>query len=146
MILTFLFLQKSSNKFFKKNLKTKNMKPLLFCLLLATSISCNNKGKQTDNTEKQTDKETPTTESSYDPKTGISDYTNNKKSFMLTCIIDASNSIGNENQDNKEQVKEFCECAWEKTKGKYVGGVVANRSKLEKDATLKECYENAIRK
>ena len=112
------------------------MKQLLFCLLITIAFSCNNN-------EKQTGKETSTTESNYDPKTGISDYSNNKESFMLTCNVDASNSLGSENQ---ERVKQFCECAWGKTKGIYNGGIVANDSKLEKDPTLKECYENAKKK
>lgn len=54
---------------------------------------------------------------------------------MLTCHVDASNSLGGENE---AQVNQFCECAWEKTKGKYQGQVVANNSKLEKDPLLKD--------
>ncbi len=118
------------------------MKPLLLCLLITIMFSCNNNEKQTDNSTTVTAPSTEST-SAYDPKTGISDYTNNKESFMLTCNIDASNSLGSENQ---ERVKQFCECAWEKTKGKYNGGIIANDSKLEKDPTLKECYENAKKK
>ncbi len=58
------------------------MKQLLACLFTFAFLSCNN-----NNSEKQPDKEkdSPSAESAYDPKTGISDYTNNKKSFMLTC-------------------------------------------------------------
>lgn len=116
------------------------MKQLSFCLLLAICFSCNSNGKQT---VSKPENETTTTESNYEPKTGISDYSDNKESFMLTCNVDASNSLGGENQ---ERVKQFCECAWEKTKGKYKGGIVADKSKLEKDPVLKECYENAINK
>ncbi len=63
---------------------------------------------------------------------------------MLTCHIDASNALGEKATD--AQVDQFCECAWEKTKGKYQGAIIANSSKLEKDPVLKECYENAKRK
>lgn len=113
------------------------MKTILFCLLPATFFSCNNN-------EKQTDKERSEKVSNYDPKTGISDYTNNKNSFMLPCHIDANTALGDKATD--AQVDQFCECAWEKTQGKYNGGIVADKSKLEKDPLLKECYENAKKK
>ncbi len=116
------------------------MKQLLFCLALSAFFSCNSN-------EKQTNDETPSAETSGvgngEMKDGISDYTNNKKSFILTCHVDASNSLGGE---NVAQVDQFCECAWEKTKGKYQGEVVATKSKLEKDPLLKDCYESARKK
>jgi hypothetical protein len=112
------------------------MKRLSFCLVLLTFFSCNSNEKQT--TNEKTAQETKA--GNGEMKDGISDYTNNKESFMLTCHIDASNAIGGEND---AQVTQFCECAWEKTKGKYPGEVIANDSKLEKDPILKECYEKA---
>ncbi len=118
------------------------MKQLLLCLLVTIMFSCNNSEKQTDSATTVTP--SPSTESSYDPKTGISDYTNNKKSFMLTCHIDGSQALGEEATD--AEVDQFCECIWEKTKGKYNGGIVADNSKLEKDSLLKDCYENAKKK
>lgn len=120
------------------------MKQLLSCLVLVALFSCNS-------TSKESTSETPVTTQSNDAsgkgtgemKDGISDYTNNKESFMLTCHVDASNALGGE---NTAQVDQFCECAWEKTKGKYPGAVVANDAKLEKDPVLKGCYENAKKK
>ena len=116
------------------------MKQLIFCLALSAVFSCNS-------TEKQTNDDTTAAETSEvgngEMKDGISDYTNNKKSFILTCHVDASNALGGENE---AQVDQFCECAWEKTKGKYQGEVVANNSKLEKDPLLKDCYESARKK
>lgn len=116
------------------------MKKLFYFLALSASLSCNSNKKQT-KAEPSTSDESAMGHGEM--KDGISDYTNNKKSFMLTCHIDASNSLGSE---NTAQVDQFCECAWDKTKGKYDGTVVANNTKLEKDATLKDCYENARKK
>ena len=116
------------------------MKQLLFCLALSVVFSCNSDKKQTND-------ETPAAETGNvgngEMKDGISDYTNNKKSFLLTCHVDASNVFGGENE---AQVNQFCECAWEKTKGKYPGSVVADKSKLETDPLLKDCYETAGKK
>lgn len=113
------------------------MKKLVFCLTLATFFSCNSN-------EKAAEKELPTGETTGrgngEMKDGVSDYTNNKKSFMLTCHIDAANSL---HSQNDEQINKFCECAWEKTKGRYPGETVADDSKLEKDPVLKDCFESA---
>ena len=118
------------------------MKQLLFCLILVTFFSCNNNEKQTTN-------ETPTEETNAkgngELKDGISDYTNNKKSFMLTCNIDGRLALGGDKATDA-QVTQFCECAWEKTKGKYPAEVMANNSELEKHSLLKECFENAKKK
>lgn len=100
-------------------------------------FSCN--GNETA-AEKGPNTNETTSQGNGEMKDGISDYTNNKKSFMLTCHIDAANSLKSQND---EQINSFCECAWEKTKGKYPGEVVANNSKLEKDPQLKECFEAA---
>ncbi|MDB5205582.1 MAG: hypothetical protein JWR72_657 [Flavisolibacter sp.] len=113
------------------------MKQLFFCLLLATFISCNSNDKTSDK-ESSTGETTGKRNSEF--KDGISDYTNNKSSFMLTCHIDAANSLKSEKE---EQIDNFCECAWEKTGGKYPGEVVANDSKLEIDPVLKGCFEAA---
>ncbi len=112
------------------------MKQLLFCLLLLTVLSCNDNGEKT-NTEKSVNE--PNTEN----KSDISGNTEDKEDFILTCRIDASNSLGGE---NVAQVNDFCECAWEKLQGKYSGETIASKSKLEKDPVLKECYENAKKK
>jgi hypothetical protein len=113
------------------------MKRLLFCLALGTFFSCigNEKAAEKESSSKET-----MNKGTGELKDGISDYTNNKESFMLTCHIDAANSL---NAQKDEQINSFCECAWEKTKGKYPGEVVANDSKLEKDPQLKDCFENA---
>ena len=117
------------------------MKPVLFCFTLITALACNGPAKQVDVDTPTTQEKTETgTKGNGEMKDGISDYTNNKESFMLTCHIDASNALGGE---NTKQVDQFCACAWEKTKGMYPGSVVANDSKLEKDPTLKGCYEEA---
>ena len=63
-----------------------------------------------------------------------------KEDFMLTYAVDASDSLGGE---NREKVKQFCECAWEKSKGEYRGDVIARESKLKKDSVLSQCYEQA---
>ena len=121
------------------------MKQLLLCLALPFFFACNGNEKSSDagTPASQAPAAEPDNVGTGEMKDGISDYTNNKKSFMLTCRIDASNSLGGENQ---AEVEKFCECAWEKTKGKYEGEVVATQSKLEKDPTLKDCYESARKK
>ncbi len=111
------------------------MKQLLLSLFVFIVFSCNDAGKKTDTG-------TPVKENA-ETNDNVSGTTKDKEDFILTCHIDASNSLGGE---NVEQVNQFCECAWEKTKGKYIGEIIATRSKLEKDPELKECYEKAQRK
>src|SRR5829696_1589318 len=113
------------------------MKRILFCLVLGSFFACNSNEKAMD--KEQSSGET-TNKGNGELKDGISDYTNNKESFMLTCHVDAANSLDGQKD---EQITGFCECAWEKTKGKYPGEVVANDSKLAKDEQLKSCFEEA---
>ena len=119
------------------------MKQLLFCFVLITFFSCNSNDKKA-NKEAGKETSTPanTAKGDGEMKDGIADYTNNKESFMLPCNIDGRLALGGEKATDA-QVSQFCECAWEKTKGKYPAEVMANNSKLEKHPVLKECYENA---
>ena len=134
------FIFESKTSLINNASKTTNMKQLLFCLVLSAMFSCNSD-------KKQTNAETPAAETGKmgngEMKDGISDYTNNKEGFILTCHVDASNVFGGE---HVAQVDQFCECAWEKTKGKYPGSVVASKSKLANDPLLKDCYESALKK
>jgi hypothetical protein len=113
------------------------MNQVLFCLFLLTAISCNSNNEAGG---KEPSVGETAGKGNGELKDGVSDYTNNKNSFMLTCRIDAGNSLKSENE---EQINNFCECAWEKTGGKYPGEVVANNSKLETDPLLKGCFETA---
>lgn len=113
------------------------MKQLVFSLAAIMLFSCNSNETKS---EKSSSTGETTIKGNGELKDGISDYTNNKNSFMLTCHVDAANSL---NSQNDAQITNFCECAWEKTQGRYPGEVIANDSKLEKDAQLKGCYEAA---
>ncbi len=62
------------------------MKQLLFCLLLLTVLSCNDNGEKT-NPEKSVN------ETNTENKSDISGNTKDKEDFILTCRIDASNSL-----------------------------------------------------
>ncbi len=109
------------------------MKQLILLLTITFMFSCNDSDKKdTETTTKETDSVGKNNTSSGNIK--------DKEDFMLTCNVDASNALGGENQD---KVKQFCECAWEKSKGEYRGEVIANNSKLEKDSVLKSCYDAA---
>ena len=112
---------------------------LLFPLLLTVILSCTESGSAT--TEQSPAQEVSSAEN-LGPSDGISDYTRNKKSFMLTCNIDGRLALGGDKATD-EQVSQFCECVWEKTNGRYENRVMANNSALEKHPVLKECFENA---
>jgi len=109
------------------------------CLLAASLFSCTN----SDNTAgREAPSQKEGAAGNGEKKDGISDYSGNKKSFMLTCNIDGRLALGGDNATD-EQVTQFCECAWEKTGGEYPGDVMANNSKLEKHPVLKQCFEDA---
>jgi hypothetical protein len=80
------------------------------------------------------------------PATGTA---KSKSDFMSSCMIDASNPLRTPEEEDKdvpadlERVRKFCECAFEKTKGEYPGPIIANRSKLKKDAVLAPCWQAA---
>ncbi len=72
-------------------------------------------------------------------KNGSSNYTNNKKSFTLTCHIDASNSLHGESD---EQIINFANVYGIKPMAN-IPEVIATDSKLKKDQLSKECYDGA---
>ena len=112
------------------------MKLFLFSLLLISFFACSNNSTAEGEATK-------TNEKNAEAKDEAGGNIKTKEDFILTCHIDASNALGSEHQ---AQVDQFCECAYEKTGGHYVGEIIANDSKLEKDPTLKSCYEEARKK
>lgn len=110
------------------------MKKVTLLITIIIIFSCNNSDRK--NNGEPLNKETNSDIKKDETKGNVK----NKEDFMLTCAVDASNSLGGENQ---EKVKQFCECAWEKSKGEYRGQVIATESKLKKDSILKDCYEQA---
>lgn len=109
------------------------MKQQILLLAIILMFSCNNNDKK-NNVENSTVKETNDDSKKNESAGNLKD----KEDFLLTCVVDASNSLGGE---NREKVKKFCECAWEKSKGEYRGQVIATESKLKKDSILSQCYE-----
>ena len=111
------------------------MKTFLAIVLMAVCLSCND-AKDHGKADRGTS-ELPAS------APGANASTKEKEDFLLTCHVDASNSLDGK---SSETVTAFCECAWEKTKGEYHGEIIATESKLKKDPSLKDCYEEAMKK
>jgi hypothetical protein len=127
----------SVNNYLSKPTKMKSQ--LLFSLLSMVVFSCTDQSTGTGKEGSELEEVASETSASVN---GVTDYTGNKKSFMLTCNIDGRLALGGDNATDA-QVSQFCECAWEKTGGKYEDRVMANNSALENHPVLKGCFEKA---
>ncbi|MDP4261867.1 MAG: hypothetical protein Q8941_04995 [Bacteroidota bacterium] len=110
------------------------MKLSALFLLLFMALACN---------------ETKKSDSDGTNKDAATEQAIGKSSFMSSCMIDASNPLRTPDEENRDipanlnRVKQFCECAWEKTNGKYPGSIIADKSKLKRDVTLASCWQAA---
>ena len=68
---------------------------------------------------------------------GIIGDANDKENFVSSCNIDAGTWAGMD----AERKKIFCECVFEKSKGKYPAEFITDTMKLKSNEELRSCFE-----